>query len=567
MLTHKCTLSFIILVSLSLLTSITRAQLPPDAGQFFRVLSSPSNDARWSLISPIEENENLKAESSSSEAVIYVSEFIYKGNTAFTDADLDELTFAFTNREIRFAEILEAVKAAESLYQEKGLLARVFVPEQQVVDGKIEIRFVEGRFGKLRLRRLASQSPLMDRVEKILAKYQPKDEIVNTVAIEKAMLVANSLPGIRVVGSYIAGTDEGETDLELEILQESPLRGNITLDNTASEFTGVSQAGMALSLNAPLLFAGSIDLSAAKSEGISFARAGYQGYIGYSGFRYSVYSSAFEYNVIADDFSALKLTGGSRSTGINLSYPHKLSSNFDFTSQLTLQTNDFFNSAFGAENTRYDVASITYSPRVLFRDRIGRGGISRVEFQFSVGELSNSLVDGVFQNSPKARFKKVRYHFSREYPISQKYYFDLSLNGQYTKDVLDSSERYFIGGIGGVRALSVNEGSGDNAAVLRAELLHRYNQNLSFSGFFDLGRFVSRRNISSSSKGSIEENGNFSGLGVSLNFENSRGIKASATASSIMEQTPRFSTNAQVDGAPSKQMQVWLQLAIPFALR
>ena len=53
---------------------------------------------------------------------IIVKEFIFQGNTAFSDAELAKLTQDYTGRPLTFAELLEVESAVTKLYNDAGYI-------------------------------------------------------------------------------------------------------------------------------------------------------------------------------------------------------------------------------------------------------------------------------------------------------------------------------------------------------------------------------------------------------------------------------------------------------------
>lgn len=85
------------------------------------------------------------------------SSFILKkvtvtGATVFRDADFQPLYQPYLNKKITFEDIQSIIERIKTKYKEKGYLATtVYLPEQEIKEGKIEIRVMEGKMGKLNI--------------------------------------------------------------------------------------------------------------------------------------------------------------------------------------------------------------------------------------------------------------------------------------------------------------------------------------------------------------------------------------------------------------------------------
>jgi hemolysin activation/secretion protein len=78
---------------------------------------------------------------------VRVTRFVVTGSTVFTERDLAEVVPApSADRSMALAEIEAVADRVTAFYRRHGyLLARAYVPEQDVVDGVVTIAVLEGR--------------------------------------------------------------------------------------------------------------------------------------------------------------------------------------------------------------------------------------------------------------------------------------------------------------------------------------------------------------------------------------------------------------------------------------
>jgi len=81
---------------------------------------------------------------------VLVKAITFTGNTVIATGTLESVTEEFKNQELMWDEIKSIADSVTMAYQELGyILAKAYVPEQEIKDGVLEIRIVEGNVGKL----------------------------------------------------------------------------------------------------------------------------------------------------------------------------------------------------------------------------------------------------------------------------------------------------------------------------------------------------------------------------------------------------------------------------------
>src|SRR5690606_11797266 len=102
-------------------------------------------------------------------------------------------------------------------YREKGFfLARAVIPAQEVVDGVVVIRVLEGRLGGVQAQGNDSYSfgRLADPFETYLG------ELVTVDKIEDALLTLQDYPGLSSVGVFQPGSGVGTADILVNVSDE-----------------------------------------------------------------------------------------------------------------------------------------------------------------------------------------------------------------------------------------------------------------------------------------------------------------------------------------------------------
>ena len=133
-------------------------------------------------------------------------------------------------------EQLDAIaQKVTRFYREKGLiLATAFIPQQEVMDGVVRLRVLEGVLGEVTIsnNHKFSESFLKSPFFNDLGKS------VTDEGIEGTLRRVNDTSGLRVRGSFSPGQNIGETSLNLNVLEEQEWTINTLWDDHGSPITG-----------------------------------------------------------------------------------------------------------------------------------------------------------------------------------------------------------------------------------------------------------------------------------------------------------------------------------------
>lgn len=158
---------------------------------------------------------------------IFVERFEVVGSTVFTEEELAEVTAPFEQRELSFAELLQARSAVTQLYVDEGYITSgAFIPPQTLEEGVVIIQVLEGSLEEInvevegRLRpsyvrqrlRLAGDDPL--NVNQLLEGLQllQLDPVIETISAE---LAAGVRPGTSILDVTVVQADTFDVNLGL----------------------------------------------------------------------------------------------------------------------------------------------------------------------------------------------------------------------------------------------------------------------------------------------------------------------------------------------------------------
>jgi len=291
--------------------------------------------------------------------------------------------------------------------------------------------------------------------------------------LDRGLLLAGDVPGALVTGGLAAGTEEGRSDLVL-LSRSKPLwSGSLSVDNSGSRSTGEARVLASVSLASPQGWGEQFSVDVLRSEGVRYGRFGFGCPVGYEGSRVSFGVSRMDYELVSAEFLAARLAG--QSTSWNAEYVRPLARSRAFNVNFTagLDSKGFHNTAAATVVSDYALRSASAGLTANVYDGWLGGGVSSAQLLWTVGDLdlagSPSQAGVAGTTRAEGRFQKLRLTLSRTQNLAEDFVLAASVNGQVASKNLDSAEKTFAGGAGGVRAYPVNEGSGDNGYVALLE--------------------------------------------------------------------------------------------------
>lgn len=171
---------------------------------------------------------------------ITVRRFEFEGNTVFPEATLRDLVRDYEGRSIGTEDLLEARQRVTLFYLQRGYLnSGVVVPDQDLRDGIVRLRIVEGRLTRIDIRgtsRLDAQY-VLDRVA-----LDP-DAAFNINTLQERLRLLQQNPLIRrLQGELRPGERPGESDLDLLVEEAPTMSASLTLANDQSPSIGSEHA-------------------------------------------------------------------------------------------------------------------------------------------------------------------------------------------------------------------------------------------------------------------------------------------------------------------------------------
>jgi hemolysin activation/secretion protein len=386
-----------------------------------------------------------------------------------TEAELQELVKGSVGKELGFAELHQmAGHVTNYLREKKGfLLARAYLPKQDVTEGIIEIAVIAGRIdGKVRIDLKSPHRIRPSLLAGIADRAVPEDSPARMEKVERAVMLMNDLPGVNAQASFEPGGAPGTTRLVVNAAEGRLVQGVLSGDNYGDRYTGVFRGTGQIALQDPSGFGDHLSLAFTGAEHMLQGRAAYAIPLGATGLTGSLSYSYLSYE-LGEELAALKAKGRADTIGANLSYPLLRSrsasvwtgAGFEYV-LLGDEANDV-----KTRDRKLSVGNVTLTGS--FYDGFGGGGLTNTNIIIYGGNAdlsgleTNKIADAA---GPKTDggFARGIYSLARLQRLTRLLALFGSVRGQLASGNLDSSQKFILGGPVGVRAYPVGEASGDD---------------------------------------------------------------------------------------------------------
>ncbi len=372
---------------------------------------------------------------------------------------------------LTIGQLQQVADAITKYYHDKGyFLARAVIPAQEIKDGVVNIRVLEGRLEKVQTSGNKRYS------DAVLAKpFKPLiGELVTVPRTENALLTLSDYPGLSAAGVFRPGTDVGTTDIVVNVQNERFADGTVRFDNAGTEFTGRRRLIGTLNLNDITGGADLLGITALKTFGGSPGAASKYGDVNYS------HPVDGAYNQLSIDLSrnSFDVGGNTGISGITIGGISKIATlalKHDFERTREEQVNGTLDLSRKRADTldngvltgRDDLAVLGYQ---LDYDTVNTSS-NTISTSYVRLEHGFSGILGVPKVYPKpSRFGNgsnsdpitpvytrlvLNYQLFKNLPKNQGLLF--RVNYQYSRDMLSSLEQFVIGGPDNVRAAPTSQ--------------------------------------------------------------------------------------------------------------
>ncbi|MEY4563451.1 MAG: hypothetical protein RLZZ618_2728 [Pseudomonadota bacterium] len=428
-----------------------------------------------------------KAAAEASSALVHVAGFQVHGVTQFSEAEVTLVLKDYIGRKLSTADLHAAANTLMRHYRNAGyMLAKVFVPPQSfgevvrldVEEGVLESKGIEVKNSGARVKTEVVQS--------ILEQNLYTDQPLKRHDLERALLLADDLPGTQVGSIIYPGSEVGTARLRTVMSDEPLVSGNIDIDNFNNRQLGQERLGATLYLNSPSGVGDQVVTRLVTSGARSnYAYLTYLRPVGSSGMRLGASIDYFNYDANTL-YNQGNINGHASDARLYLTYPlirsrhTNVNLRTDFSHYRIVDRNPNnpsfaapFVNPFADTERRLNMLHVSLSGdenhdflpngTTLFDVSLSGGNLDiSSDANYKAYDALSAKTDGSF-----ARFN---FHIERLQHLSGTWSAYGKLNGQLASGNLDSSQRFYLGGATSTAGFPSAEASGDQGAEIHLEL-------------------------------------------------------------------------------------------------
>lgn len=391
-----------------------------------------------------------------------INSYRVEGNTLISNDKVRDILTPFTGKGKDFGTLQEAVEALEKAYHDRGYVAvQVLLPEQEMRNGVVLLKVIEGRVGKVRIdgNKYFGEA----NIRRSLPELR-EGEPLNINDISRSLKLANESPAKKTGMQLHSGENEGEVDALLQVQDDKPWKAGINFDNTGDEKTGRFRLGLLFQdanlFNRDHLMTLQYTTSLSQPDHVAIVGTGYHipfYSLGGSLDLMAAYSTVNE-GTLSVATSSLSVSGQGTILGLHYNqnltrignYEHKATLALDYRAYINSVT---FQSIQLGNNVTVHPLSLTYA---------GTYTLNTFSSGFYAGITRNLPSIGSGDRDTKEFFEKVRSGAPEGYNILKlganvAYQFAgdwqtrLALNSQLTNKPLVPGEQFGVGGAASVR--------------------------------------------------------------------------------------------------------------------
>ena len=474
--------------ALALLTWSAQAQqLPPQQGLIERVAPPVAP----SLAPPLAPPPETRTTGPGAESRVLIARVSLRGNQALGEAELRPLYAVIEGQEVTLGALEDTRLAVLAAYRQAGYpyvaVAAALAPAG---DGGAELRLAvtEGFVAEIRLE--GDIGPAATQVLRFLNQVTTARPVSDT-ALERALLLAGDVPGVTARGLLrpLLGGEPGALQLVVQ-LQRRSYSGFVNADNRGFRATGAWQGLMVVGANSLSSLGERTEVSVLESEANrqTFGQVSEEFFLGGSGLRLRGYIGIGRVQP-GSPLSALGYNGDTRVGGFSAAFPVirsrpanlSLVAQFDaFESTVDLR---LFPTGPSQRASRDDVRSIRLGAEGSARDAwlplsVGAantyGNIRLHEGVQGLGS-SHAASTTVGRYGSNFGYSKLTAEATRQQPLFRPFEgsvvsLQATLAGQWSRDILPLSEKFYLGGTRLGRGFYSGQVTGDQAMGMSLEL-------------------------------------------------------------------------------------------------
>ncbi len=466
-------------IALALTSGAATAQAVPDAGEALRQAQPPAVPVKPQADLPSVGGTVIEPPMTAlpSGPSVDVKAIAIVGNRELPLSALEPLVADAAGKALTLPELEAVAQRLTKFYRAKGyFVARAYIPAQEVTDGTITLRVVEGNYGQFILK---NDSLVKDSVVQAMLDDVKKYDIVSLDTLERAMLIINDTPGVSVTrADVMPGQKVGTSDFAVDTVATQRHNGFVMLDNFGSRYTGVHRLSFNADINSPAGRGDKLSISGLTTDSTDLVngRIAYGTLLRPNGLRGEVAVSQTQY-ALGGSYASLDAKGTACSIDGLLTYPVKRTRAMTVEANWGVSLKDL-EAQIRSNSNVTPKSLISTSAGLTLRDEravLGFEGLTTATAGITLGSLdikdATALANDAAGAQTQGGYGKLVAGVTR-ISLPKSFTLTASLRAQQSlsNKNLDSSERMSVSGSGGVMAYPPGELIGTNAMFAKLEL-------------------------------------------------------------------------------------------------
>lgn len=393
-----------------------------------------------------------------------------KGNTVFSDQELQAIFKPSLNKVISVADLQNLVNQITVKYRSAGyILSRAFLPAQVIKDGRVQVQVVEGYIDRVDIK---GNPGWVERVLNTYGKNIIDSRPLQVKVLERSVLLMNDLPGVSTKAVINPSpTVPAAADLTL-VTDQQRVSGYVSYDNYGTRYLGPQEVGAGITLNSAT-FPGSSDslhyMTVPRSSELEFIELIHTQPVGENGGKFTLggnYTNTEPQFVLAP----FDIVGRSQVIYADYSYPWIRSRDENFIVHATANYNNVSSTILGGPFYNDLIRSLIFGGDFNAIDRWR--GINDAKVDFEKGFDILGAKQHLLQSRPEGvpDFFKTTVNLSRLQLLPWNLSLLAAMQGQYAFEPLLATEQYAFGGPTYGRGYDPSEIVGDDGLAGKLEL-------------------------------------------------------------------------------------------------
>jgi hemolysin activation/secretion protein len=179
--------------------------------------------------------------------------------------ELEAIARDYRGKQLSLVDLQELAERVNALYRAKGVVtARAVIPPQDISEGTVRVRLVEGRLGRISIE--GNQTTSEGYVKWRLGR-EP-GTLVDLKELERELIRFNRTTDAQLRAQLLPGETFGTTDLNLKLSEPPRHDLRLFLDNSGTESTGEWRRGLAYLNRSVFGWRDDLSLSATNADGV-----------------------------------------------------------------------------------------------------------------------------------------------------------------------------------------------------------------------------------------------------------------------------------------------------------